>query len=96
MTVAMALAEQPHHSVNRVERDEALRRQTTRASEEEEEVHKLYDGLRAQKRPPRGGAAGSPAGARAAEERPQPAALRDGWPPDPWPAGTGWGVGGGS
>ena len=36
-----------------MERDEALQPQTTRASEEEEEeVHELYDGLRAQKRPP--------------------------------------------
>ena len=50
-TVAMALAEQLHHSVNRVERDEALRRQTTRASVEEE-VHELNVGPRAKKRPP--------------------------------------------
>ena len=50
MTVAMALAEQLHHSVNRVERDETLRRQTTRAREEEE-VHEKHDGQRAQKRP---------------------------------------------
>ena len=49
-TVAMALAEQLHHSVNRVERDEALRRQTTRASGEGE-VHEKHDGLRAQERP---------------------------------------------
>ena len=49
MTVAMALAGQLH----RVERDEALRRQTTRASGQDE-VHELYDGLRAQKRPPPG------------------------------------------
>ena len=51
--MAPLMAEACHHSVNRVERDEALRRQTTRASEEEE-VHELYDGLRAQKRPPPG------------------------------------------
>ena len=53
MTVAMALAEQLHHSVKIVERDDVLRRQTTRASAEEE-VHELYDGLGAQKRPPLG------------------------------------------
>ena len=59
MTVAMALAEQHHHSVNRVERDEAPRRQTTRASVEEE-VHELYDGPRAEKRPPPGVRPGLP------------------------------------
>ena len=58
MTVAMALAEQLHHSVNRVERDEALRRQTTRASEEEVE-NVARDGLRAQKSPPPGVRPGS-------------------------------------
>ena len=43
LTVAMALAEQLHHSANRVERDAALRRQTTRAREGEvrEEHHAL-------------------------------------------------------
>ena len=53
----MASAEQLDHSVNRVERDEALRRQTTRASGEGE-VHEKHDGLREQKRPHPGKAAG--------------------------------------
>ena len=48
-----AARRQLHHSVNRVERDEALRRQTTRESEEEE-VHELSDCPRAQQRPPPG------------------------------------------
>ena len=39
------------------------------------------------------GAAGQSHRARAAAERPQIAGLRRGRPPDPWPAGTGWGVG---
>ena len=51
-TVAMALAEQLHHSANRVERDAALRRQTTRASEVEE--RELHDAPRRQKPPPPG------------------------------------------
>ena len=49
MTVAMALAEQLSRAVNRVERDEALRRQTTRASEED-----AHAAPRAQETPPRG------------------------------------------
>ena len=53
MTVAMALAEQLHHSINRVERDEALRRQTTRASEEEVE-NVTHSSPRALKTPPPG------------------------------------------
>ena len=51
-TVAMALAEQLHHSANRVERDAALRRQTTRAREVEE--RELHDAPRRQKPPPPG------------------------------------------
>ena len=51
-TVAMALAEQLHHSVYRVERDAALRRQTTRAREVEE--RELHDAPRRQKPPPPG------------------------------------------
>ena len=41
--LVMAFAEQLHHSVNRVERDEVLWRQTTRASGEGE-VHEKHDG----------------------------------------------------
>ena len=94
MTVAMALAEQLHHSVNRVERDEALWRQTTRASEVEE-VHELYDCLQAQKRPPLRARPGI-----LAEPGPQQSdrtVRRSAGPPDPRPAlsgGNGWGVGG--
>ena len=44
MTVAMALAEQLHHSVTRMERDEALRRQKMRASEEEVEHERRPSG----------------------------------------------------
>ena len=51
-TVAMAHAEQLHHSANRVERDAALRRQTTRAREVEE--RELHDAPRRQKPPPPG------------------------------------------
>ena len=51
-TVAMALAEQLHHSANRVERDAALRRQTTSAGEVEE--RELHDAPRRQKPPPPG------------------------------------------
>ena len=40
-----------------------------------------------------GRAAGQPCGARAAAERPQPAVLCGGLPPDPWPACAGRGVG---
>ena len=46
MTVAMALAEQLHHGANRVEWDAALRRQTTRAREEE--VREKHHALRGQ------------------------------------------------
>ena len=48
-TVAMALAEQLHHSANRVERDAAPRRQTTRAREGE--VREEHHALRGQTRP---------------------------------------------
>ena len=48
-TVAMALAEQLHHSANRVERDAALRRQTTRAREGE--VREEHHAPRGQTRP---------------------------------------------
>ena len=52
LSVAMVLAEQLHHSVNRVERDEALRRQTTRAYEGK--VREVHHALRGQTLRPRG------------------------------------------
>ena len=51
-TVAMALAGQLHHSANRLERDAALRRQTTRAREVEE--GELHHAPRRQEPPPPG------------------------------------------
>ena len=49
-------------------------------------------GERDARRPTGTEVSGHPAGARAAANRPHRAALRRGRPPDPWPAGTDWGV----
>ena len=89
-TVRMALAAATHHSA---QQNAAPRGPKTGARAREGVEHEQHDGLRAQKPPLPGVRPGSlfdPGPQRS--DRTVRRSAGDG-PPDPWPAGTGWGVG---